>query len=244
MLRSARDLSRYTIHATDGELGRVAELYFDDEHWTVRYFVVRTGSFFSGRDVLLTPQHVTAIDSTRLCVRVSLTQEQVRDSPDISTDRPVSRQQEVEYLRYYDQPPYWALGAEVGGAAIALDAAMRAAAARDEAAGAAPPTHLRSSQEVSTYHLETPDGPIGQIKDFILDDDSWAIRYLVIDPSRWKIHDEVAVPASLVDRVSWGRRCLHVRVTRDQVRTAPHFAGLESLTPEFEAAQSRHFATS
>jgi hypothetical protein len=204
---------------------------------------VRTGKWFSGKDVLLTPNHITACDCAAHRLSVELTMDQVRNSPDVSTDRPVSRQQEIEYLRYYDQAPYWMLGSEVGGAAVALDAAMRAAAAQDEAQGTPPPTHLRSAQEVSTYHLDTVDGAMGHIKDFLVDDATWTIRYLVVDPSRWKLHDEVVVAPSFVERVSWGERCLRVRLTKERVRTAPHYAGLKAVTPEYEAALARHYAT-
>ncbi|MEZ5319570.1 MAG: PRC-barrel domain-containing protein [Vicinamibacterales bacterium] len=241
MLRSIEALSSLAIHATDGELGRVTECYFDDETWTVRYLVVRTGSWFSGRDVLLTPAVVTEVDWSGGRVNVALTMDQVRESPDVSTDRPVSRLQEIEYLRYYDQPPYWMLGAEVGGAAVALDAAMRAAAAEAEAGGAPPPTHLRSSREVRSYHVDAADGPIGHVKDFLVDCADWRIACIVVDPSRWKFNDEVVVEPSRVARVSWGERSLHLRLPREAVRTAPHYTGPDAVTPGFLDSLRQHY---
>jgi hypothetical protein len=76
-----------------------------------------------------------------------------------------------------------------------------------------------------------------------VDDATWTIRYLVVDPSRWKLHDEVVLAPSFVERVSWGERCLRVRLTQDKVRTAPHYAGLKAVTPEYEAALARHYAS-
>ena len=229
------------IHATDGDLGHVTEFYFDDATWTIRYLVVRTGSFFSGREVLLTPAVVQAVDWDREVVRVTLTMKQVESSPDVSTDRPVSRLQEIEYLRYYEQPPYWVLGAEVGGTGVALDAAMRAAASEAEAAGEPPATHLRSSREVIGYHIEASDGPIGHVRDFVIDDATWRVRYLVVDPSRWKFNDEVVVAPEWVDRVSWGGRCIHVDLTRDRIRACPVFRGLETVTPEYEQELAAYY---
>jgi uncharacterized protein YrrD len=43
MLLSARELQKFTIGATDGDIGSVDDLYFDDESWTVRYLVVCRG---------------------------------------------------------------------------------------------------------------------------------------------------------------------------------------------------------
>lgn len=242
MLHPAEALGRMAIHAADGELGQVSEFYFDDTTWTLRYFVVRTGSWMSRRDVLLTPSVIRTCDWDRRELVVSLTVDQVRNSPDVSTDRPVSRLQEIAFLRYYDQPPYWMLGADVGGAAVALDAAMRTAAAEAEAAGAEPPTHLRSSREVIGYRLEATDGAIGHVRDFLLDE-AWRVRYLVVDTGHWWSGQQVIFRPESVERVSWGERCLHVRLTRQQVRSGPPFTGARDITPEYEAALARHYRT-
>jgi hypothetical protein len=241
MLRTSAALRRLSIHATDGELGRVTEFYFDDERWTVRYLVVRTGSWLSGRDVLLTPAVITGCNWEANTLDVSLTTEQVRESPDVSTDRPVSRRQELEYLEYYDQPPYWMLGSEIGGAAVALDAAMRTAATESEAAGVAPRTHLRSSQEVVAYRLEATDGGIGHVRAFVIDDKTWRVRYLVVDTGTWWHGRKVVFAPEWVDRVSWGERCLHVGLTRDQIKTAPPYPGPDGITTVYEAALEAHY---
>ena len=241
MLRESEALRRMTIRATDGEMGRVTEFYFDDENWAIRYFVVRTGSWLSGRDVLLKPAVVTSCDWDRHVLCVSLTTDEIASSPDASDDRPVSRQQEIEYLRYFDQPPYYMLGAEVGGAAVALDAAMRAAAAEAEAAGVPPPTHLRSSHEVGSYRLEAADGPIGHVRGFLVDDATWQVRYLVVDTGSWWSGRQVVFAPGWVSRVSWGERCLHVGLARDVIRTGPPYPGADGVTPEYEAALERHY---
>jgi len=241
MLRSSDDLGRMALHATDGELGQVTEFFFDDEHWTVRYLVVRTGSWLAGRTVLLTPAVVSGTDWDGRRLSVSLTQEQVRNSPDVGDDQPVSRLQELEYLRYYDQPPYWILGAEVGGPAGAIDAALRRDAADAEAAGSEPPTHLRSSKEVCGYQIEASDGLIGHLRHYLLDDDSWRVRYLVVDTSTWWFGKDVVIAPEWVDRVSWGDRCLRVGHTRDQIRASPAYDPHVPLTRDYANTLARHF---
>ncbi len=55
MLRNAKDLHGFKIRATDGELGTVDQLYFDDETWAIRYLMVETGGWLGGRRVLISP---------------------------------------------------------------------------------------------------------------------------------------------------------------------------------------------
>jgi hypothetical protein len=155
----------------------------------------------------------------------------------------VSRLQELEYLRYYDQPPYWMLGAEVGGSAIALDAAMRAAAAEAEAAGTEPPTHLRSSREVTGYHIEASDGSIGHLRSFLIDDDTWRVRYLAVDTGTWWFGKDVLISPRWVSRVSWGGRCLHVPHGREDIRHSPAYDPGGPISKEEAAALDDRFRT-
>ena len=121
MLRNVKDLRGYAIRATDGVIGRVDDFYFDDEGWAIRYLVVDTGSWLSGRKVLISPIAVGSPDWTTQVLPVSLTRTQVEHSPDIDTRRPVSRQHEAEYFGYY--------GYRTTGAARACGAWARTRAA-------------------------------------------------------------------------------------------------------------------
>ena len=107
MLRSMKDLEDYAIRATDGDIGHVKDFYFDDDTWVVRYLVVETGSWLSGRKVLISPIAIGEPDWTARALPVSITKEQVKNSPDLDTDEPVSRQHERQYLEYYGYPYYW-----------------------------------------------------------------------------------------------------------------------------------------
>jgi hypothetical protein len=104
MFRNASTLDGSIINATDGEIGHVEDAYFHDEAWTIRYLVVDTGTWLIGRKVLISPNSVTQPLGASRIIDVSLTREQVRNSPDIDTHRPVLRQHEREYLGYYGYP--------------------------------------------------------------------------------------------------------------------------------------------
>ncbi len=107
MLRSMHDLQDYAIRATDGDIGHVKDFYFDDEWWAVRYLVVETGTWLSDRKVLISPIAIGRPNWTDKVLPVSITKEQVKDGPDIDTEKPVSRQHEISYLGYYGYPYYW-----------------------------------------------------------------------------------------------------------------------------------------
>jgi len=241
MLRSSSDIKGLTIHATDGELGKVEEFYFDDATWTLRYFVVRTGGWLSGRSVLLSPPVVQSADWNKGELVVKLTMQQVADSPDVSTDQPVSRLEEIAYLKYYEQPPYWMLGADVGGASVALDAAMRAAAADAERAGTPPPCHLRSSREVAGYDIAASDGLIGHLDGFLLDDGTWEIRYVVVDTTNWWPGGQVVISPKWVERVSWGSRHVKVGLTCEAIKSSPPYDRGNPLDADYEARLAQHY---
>lgn len=105
MLRSVNELKGKEIHASDGEFGNVDQFLFDDESWTIRYLVVETGKLM-GRKVLISPISIERKQKSD-ALTLSLTKEQIRKSPPIDADRPVSRQHEAEYFNYYGYPYYW-----------------------------------------------------------------------------------------------------------------------------------------
>jgi hypothetical protein len=111
MLRNVKDLRGYALRATDGVIGKVDDFYFDDEDWGIRYLVVETGTWLSGRKVLISPMSLGHAGWMGRQLPVALTRRQVERSPDIDTRKPVSRQHEAEYSRYYGYPFYWVAAA-------------------------------------------------------------------------------------------------------------------------------------
>jgi len=122
-------------------------------------------------------------DDNNKVIPVSLTKEQIENSPSIEADRPVSRQDEWNYYSYYDWPGYW-VGPYAWGpyslprrAAIGWSEDMRRATGNDP--------HLRSMKEVTGYNIQALDDSVGHVEDFIIDDDTKAIRYLIVDTRNW-----------------------------------------------------------
>ena len=229
MLRSVKDMRGYAIRATDGVIGTANDFYFDDEHWGIRYVVVDTGHWLSGRKVLISPIAIGPPDWAAQVLPVSLTKARVEHSPDIDTRRPVSRQHEAEYFGYFGYPYYWAgtgrwgMGAYPGSlTAGGIDESLKAQRAQLERAPA-DDCHLRSCNAVMGHHIQATDGAIGHVEDLLVDDHAWAIRYLIVDTSNWWGGRRVLVAPEWITDVSWSEGTVSVNLTRQAVKDAPSY---------------------
>lgn len=222
-LRRLRDLKHYALLARDGEVGRIEQVYFDDQQWDVRYFVVHTGGWLLGRDVLIAPRAVAGVDDENKHIALDLHREQVENAPPIDRARPLSRHYEAEYHRHYGWPPYWessALGMPMPPIVPPAEPLTEPPA---EPVGAPDDPHLRDSGEVMGYRLQARDGELGHVHDLVLDDQDWRVRYFVVDTGNWWPGKKVLIAPTWVDRVSWADRAIFVDLGRDLIRTAPAY---------------------
>ena len=221
MLHRMEKLVGLTIGAYDGEIGKVKDVYFDDLRWAARYLVVDAGSWLENRQVLISPIAVGNIDWDKGIVHVKLSRQQVRDSPPIDTDKPVSRQHELEFLGYYGYPDYWG-GSMLWGATPFPVMPISPMPVDDVIAadGAPGDPHLRSAAEVSGYRLQATDEAMGHLQDLLFDEASWAIRYIVVDTRNWWPGKQVVIPPQWVKRLDWPEKTVSVDVARDTVRAA------------------------
>jgi uncharacterized protein YrrD len=245
MLIGANGLKDYTINATDGEIGAVEEFYFDDDNWTIRYLVADTGTWLPGRKVLVSPISVDAIDRAEEKVHLKLSREQVENSPDIDTHMPISRVQEITLFRYYGYPYYWAGPHAWGPVAfpegLAVPAAPEAEPVEPDAEVAEEDVHLRSTREVTGYYIEATDGEIGHVADFVVDDESWAVRYLVIDTRNWLPGKKVVVAPAWIHQISWRESKVYVNLSREAIKQSPEYDPAKPLTRDYEAELYRHY---
>ncbi len=239
MLNEAKTLQGYKLDSLDGEIGKIKEFYFDDQYWTVRYLVVDTGNWLNERQVLISPHALAAVDSYAQNVVINLTKKQIEDSPPLESDKPVSRQFEEAYHSYYRWPAYWA-GPYMWGYYPYIPRDLEKPTGPAEGGKAWDP-HLRSSRTVSGYHIQASDGDIGHIDDFIIDEENWAIRYLIIDTRNWWPGKRVLISPRWIKSVSWNESKVFVALSRDPVKQSPEYTGLSSLSREYEAELHRHY---
>jgi hypothetical protein len=233
MLRSIKELHGYTVRATDGDIGTVHEFYFDDHTWTIRYLVVDTGGWLSGRPVLLSTLALGQPDWEERVFPVLLTREQVEHSPDIATHKPVSRQMEGDLHAYYGWSPYWRTSMSTLGAGAAAVAHVISGTEEGSGEPGRDP-HLRSTRQVSGYHIQASDGEIGHVEDFIAEDEAWVVRYIVVDTRNWLPGRKVLVAPAWIERVSWAERKVHVDLTRETIKHSPEFDPSAPVNREYE----------
>jgi hypothetical protein len=261
MLRHAKELERYELRARDGKIGHVSDFYFDDRTWTVRYIVVDTGSWLNSRKVLISPAAVSRAEWDQRLLPVNLTQEQVRNSPGVDTERPVSREEETALTQYYNWPAYWGAPGfpEVGFAlpimpimpvdvsgATGTDhpgLAARSGAGRESRTGAAvhEDRHLRSVRAVTGHGIEATDGSIGHVDDFLIDDLSWEIRYLTIDTRNWWPGKKVLVAPQWINEVGWDEAKVCIDLTREAVKSSPPYDPGQQVTPDYAGQLHQHY---
>jgi len=254
MLHTTKNLRDYAIGATDGPIGDIDDFYFDDKDWVIRYLVVDTGSWLSSRKVLVSPMAIGQPDHAGKVLPANISKAQVRDSPDIDTERPVSRQQESEFLGYYGHPYYWGTvglwgagaypnavlpGAEGFGSPSAARAEADNAYARAEpAADRDEDPHLRSCAAVTGYNIAAIDGEIGHVQGFLVDEESWAIRYLIVNTSNWWLGHEVLIAPQWIESVNWSDKTVSVDMTRRSVQDAPPHD--PALAPDHQQESAIH----
>ena len=249
MLRTASQIHGYSIAATDGHLGTVSDFLFEDGSWSIRWLVVDTGKWLSGRKVLLPTSVLADIDPGEQDFTISLTKQQVKDSPDLGSDQPVSRQMEANVYDHYGWDPYWMSDFYVGGmggmggyglmgSTMADSPSLRArrhaiddARARQHEGG---DPHLRSTQAVTGYHIHATDGEIGHVKDFLVNDANWSIHYLIVDTTNWWAGNKVLISPRSVQQIDWEQKLVHLDVDRQKVKDSPTYDASVSVDPAYE----------
>jgi hypothetical protein len=231
VLYKASAINGYAIEASDGQLGTVSDLLFEDSSWAIRWLVVDTGNWLSGRKVLLPLSALGRPDQMQRHFPVKLTMQQVKDSPDIDTDQPVSRQIEAHVYKHYGWDPYWGSGYFPMSNAMATPFV-----APYYGAGSTPrkPTsldilpntgdlHLRSIAAVTGYFVHATDGEVGHVEDFLLDEVDMSIRYLSVDTGNWWPGERVLISPRSVREIDWADSLIHLDISRKQVKGSPTY---------------------
>jgi sporulation protein YlmC with PRC-barrel domain len=219
MLRIIKQLYGKKLGTSEGDIGRVKNFYFDDQKWAVRYVIVDTGSWLSARLVLISPHAFGDLHQDGKVLLVNLTRKQIENSPSIETHKPVSRQYEEEYYRYYGWPSYWQGDAMWGMSGFPVIPPPPYPLLSTQAIVGGGPhygddPHLRSTQAVTGYHIQASDGVIGHVTDFMMGDKSWAIRHLVVETGHWFSGKEVLISLSKIDRISYVDSKVFVNLTK------------------------------
>jgi len=233
-LKTASHMTDLTVHASDGEIGSIEEFYFDDERWAIRYMIVNTGAWLSQQQVLISPVFLRRADWANKQLVVALTKEQIQNSPKIDTHKPVSRQHESAYMDYYGASYYWGGPYVWGPGSFPEDLVVPVPAPRA-------PAERASAAAVTGYGIEASDGEIGHVEDFVIDQDTWKIRYLEVKTRNWWPGKMVLISPEWVEKVSWPESKVSVGLSREAIRSAPEYIESRPITRDYEDQLHLHY---
>ncbi|WP_026632455.1 PRC-barrel domain containing protein [Dyadobacter alkalitolerans] len=226
---SVKGITGFSIGAIDGEMGVVKEIYFEDHTWTVRYLIVKTGNFLKDKLILVSTQALLAPDWDNELFPTNLSMDQIINSPDIDTDKPVYRQQEIKLYEHFPWDIYWAMGI------IPMEDSVEIAISEKEkeiSAKANP--HLRSSEKVTGYSLHATDGELGHIDDLIIETDSWKITSVVVKTGNWFSGKEILMPTEWILEIDWLSSTFAVDATVEQVQQCEPFDAGDAVNEAYE----------
>lgn len=240
MLRRMKDLKSFAIQAKDGDIGQASDFVFDDKNWTVRYIVIDTNPWLPGGKVLISPIVTGQADGRCKKIPVLLTRDQVKNSPDIRMDEELSAQDEIKYYNHYGWPYYWAGTGMWGPVTVPQDLLHKQLDEKMELMQPANDSHLRSVKQVSDYTIEATDGGVGRVDDFIIDDEPWVIRYMIIDTGNWLPGKKVIVAPPWISHVDWKNSKVYTNLSREAIKSSPEFDP-DNLDRTYEAELYKHY---
>jgi hypothetical protein len=231
------------IQASDGDAGTVEQCYFDDLTWNLRYVTVKLKEGQPGRQVLIPIAALGRPNWGKRVIPVNLTLDQIRRSPTTGMDEPVSREYEIDLHHYYAWPGYWGetYYAPPGFGTFPLPFASEVKAAESLSSGMRKiDPHLRSTWEVKAFVVQATDGRIGHVDDFIIDDEAWALRYLVVNTRNWLPDRLVLVSPHWISKVNWDEMKVNVDLTREAIKESPAFNPAKPISPDYESKLRGH----
>lgn len=240
MLRTINSLSGYTILATDGEIGRVDTFFFDDVKWTVRYIVVETGDWLYSRKVLISPVALEQPDWETKKFPANLTRKQVKNSPDIDVDKPISRQKQAQLYMYYEWPGYiYPTFPALVPPPVGIPETEKEEQSSQKEEG---DPHLRSTKEVIGYHIQAIDDEVGHVEDFLVDDEVWIIRYMMVDTRNWLPGRKVLIVPEWIRQIQWAASKVSVDLSKDAIKNSPEFDLHSPIDRKYEELLYNHYA--
>lgn len=241
LMRGTRDISTLRLYGLNGDVGTIQDLYFDDHSWAVRYFIVNTGGWLSGRIVLITPFAVAEIDDATASMRIKLQKEQIAEAPPITMAGPISRQYEEDYYKYYRWKPYWQTDATGWSGPTYYPDASIMILDKPLLPKHPDPPRLCSAGEIIGYSIHARDGEIGKVKDLFVDEEDWVVRYAEIETQKWSSGKNVLAQSRRVMQIDYQSRALTMSLSRHAIQSAPAYDPDELITPDYEIGLFQHY---
>ncbi len=250
MLSKAKKLKNFTLKCIDGEIGKVKDFYFDDQDWNIRYLRVNTGNWLFGRQVLVSPFSIASVNFEEEYITTNLTKDQIENSPNLESEKPVSEQFQKAFNNYYAFPLYaggMRYAGNMGNPGVGTILPIKPIETKNDTSmfnfqdenGWDP--HLRSMDNVNGYGIQAIEDDFGHVADFIIDVETWSIHYLEIDTSNWLPGKKVLLSPEWISQINWGESLVFVNLSSDQIKKSPEYTEDASLDRDYETRLHEHY---
>jgi sporulation protein YlmC with PRC-barrel domain len=244
MQRNIKSLVDFTLGASDGVIGKVKEFYFDDETWVLRYLIVDTGNWLTGRIVLISPEDLLTLNWENKVFTVDLSKEQIKNSPDINTVFPVSRQEEIKLNQHYPLAHYWSVsGHYLSSAPVPIVIALpeMELEERKQTSLKDKDKHLRSTETITGYKIKATDGEIGDVEDFFIDINTWKIDFILIDTGDWFPGKKVLISPDKIKEIDWETGAVIIDTTIAHIKSSPEYDPKRELNGAYTLILEEHY---
>jgi len=231
MLRSLKKLEGYIVLTPEGEIGKTNDFYFDSENWKIRYFIVDMGGIISGKKVLISPAALKeSPDWETGSFALNCTKEQVEKSPGIENKVPLTRQKEMETIRYYNWPVYWTMAPS--GMPVVPGTMPQKEGEQPEEANV--DYRLISADDVFNYSILAVDEEIGKVADIIADDETWEVRYLAVKTGAWLPGKTVLIDPKWIEEFDWREKRVGASLTSEEIKNSPEYEPSRPVNRKYE----------
>lgn len=244
MILSIKDLFDYKLMTADGEAGEIKDALYDERDWVLRYVVVETGGWLSGRELLIPPSVLGAPDSARREFPVSMTRDQLSNSPPREAGEDITRRHEEDLYRYYGWEPYWvpegAMGPLPGTVMVeSPEEAAETQTAVLEERHAEP--RLRSIKDTLGFKVHGVDEDLGKVDNFLMDDETWDVRYVVLNTGGLFKSRRVPISVRWINNLDWENHALHLDLGKKDVHDSPDWDESLPLPRQYEVDLHSHY---
>jgi len=224
MLRLVSTLIDYEVEASDGSIGIVRDILFDDITWKLRWLAVDTGDWLTRRHVLFHPSSINLFDTGGKFLQVRLARNLINAAPSLKKGQPVTLDFEARMFAYYDIDQNWQssiFGERQTQGGLERGPLFNPASPVTTPDGNGCDPHLCSFKTVNGYHNEAKDGPIGHLHDAVIDTTDWLIHYLVVAMGTWGSSSRVLISPHAVQHIDPATETVQLDLVQQQVLSSP-----------------------
>ncbi|GAB3060809.1 PRC-barrel domain-containing protein [Virgibacillus ainsalahensis] len=240
MLYFTSDLKTYNIDASDGEVGKIKDLYFDDKEWSIRYAVIDTRKWLPGRKVLLSPSSFVNLNEAKENLEVEYDKEKVRNSPAIPEGQSLSYEAENSLIGYYGWSRYWMSNAMWGAGENPITSSfyqgdsMEKQIQRDIPQSSTEMAYnLRSEDETMGFKVHANNGKIGIVVDMVYDDEYWNIKYIVVQSNESYVNEKYFIfTRKKIESVDWFGEDIYISEPLESIKQNKLYTKKEDILLE------------